>query len=345
MCVASCRSWSVGRHGRGSEPGARHPLPVAYAYDDRDRLLIENAVTYTWDADGNQTGKTGPDGATYEWDYENRLTRVTLADGTTVDHTYDADGTRVRTVTTPAGQPSQTVDYLVDPWHQTSAAGRTLVLSQVVAETDGAGALTAYHVRGDDLLATLRPDQGTPGAWIPRYFHAEAIGTIRALTDEAGLVTDRYTLEAFGTLLDHQGDDPNAYLFAGELVDSATGLLSLRSRWLDNATGRFASVDPLGGRQGSPLHAYLYSSASPLDNTDPTGLWDLPQAMIVGAIGGLVTGAIIGYIQGGVEGSIVGAVGGVVAGAAFPAVAFGLGNLAALLLGVSAEAATPHSPR
>ena len=162
------------------------PLPVAYSYDDRDRLLTENEVAYGWDQNGNQNSKTGPDAATYEWDYENRLTRVVLADGTTVVHTYDADGTRVRTGTTPSGEPPQVVDYLVDPWHQTSASGRTLVLSQVVAETDGAGTLTAYHVRGDDLLATLRPDPGTPGAWIPRYFHPEAIGTIRALTDEQG---------------------------------------------------------------------------------------------------------------------------------------------------------------
>ncbi len=198
---------------------------------------------------------------------------MTLADGTTVDHTYDADGTRVRTVTTPAGQPPQTVDYLVDPWHQTSAAGRTLVLSQVVAETDGSGTLTAYHVRGDDLLATLRPDPGTPGAWIPRYFHAEGIGTIRALTNQAGEVTDRYTLEAFGTLLDHQGDDSNTYLFAGEALDPNVGFYYNRARWLEPFVGRFQSMDAFFGIAAEPvsLHRYLYAGSEPLSHLDPSG--------------------------------------------------------------------------
>ena len=216
---------------------------------------------------------------------------MTLADGTTVDHTYDADGTRVRTVTTPAGQPSQTVDYLVDPWHQTSAAGRNLVLSQVVAETDGSGTLTAYHVRGDDLLATLRPDPGTPGAWIPRYFHAEGIGTIRALTNQAGEVTDRYTLEAFGTLLDHQGDDSNTYLFAGEALDPNVGFYYNRARWQSPTIGRFISADPAGVSWSEPLtlHRYLYAWARPASLTDPTGESTVGEQLTVLAARALAT--------------------------------------------------------
>jgi len=274
--------------------GAGAPLGVTYAYDSRDRLLTENEVAYGWDANGNQTSKTGPDGATYEWDYENRLTRVTLATGTTVEHTYDADGTRMRTRTTPATGPPTTIDYLVDPWHQTSAAGRSLILSQVVAESDATGALTAYHVRGDDLLATLRPNPTPPpggSSWIARYFHAEGIGTIRALTDEAGEVTDRYTLEAFGTLLDHQGDDPNAYLFAGEPLGPNSDFYHLRARWMDPEVGRFASMDPFGGLQGEPvsLHRFGYGSNDPASRTDPTGRF----TSVVVAVGVMAT---IGFL-------------------------------------------------
>ncbi len=245
--------------------GAGSPLPLAYTYDARDRLLTENALAYGWDAHGNQTSKSGPDGATYDWDLENRLTRVALANGTLVEHTYDADGTRVRTRTTPATGPPTTIDYLVDPWHQTSAAGRGLVLSQVVAETDGTGNLTAYHVRGDDLLATLRPNPApTPGGslWMARYFHAEGIGTIRALTDELGNVTDRYTLEAFGTLIDHEGDDPNGYLFAGEALDPNSGLVLQPGTVAGPAVGRFGSMDPWRGTHFEPstLHRYQYAA-------------------------------------------------------------------------------------
>ncbi|MEZ5314526.1 MAG: RHS repeat-associated core domain-containing protein [Thermoanaerobaculia bacterium] len=258
------------------ESGA--PQLVLYSYDERDRLLVENGiagpVTYGWDANGNQTAKSGADGATYVWDLENRLIRVELTEGTIVEHTYDVDGTRVRTRTTPATGPPVTVDYLVDPWHQTGVAGRALVLSQVVAESDATtGELTAYHVRGDDLLATLRPEPGNPAHLVPRYLHAEGIGTIRALTDETGAVTDRYTLEAFGTLLDHQGDDPNAYLFAGEPLDPNSGFYYNRARWLDSRIGRFATADRFLGGVENPvtLHLFVYAGLDPMNVADPSG--------------------------------------------------------------------------
>ena len=274
------------------------PQPVVYDYDTRDRLLTENGpspVDYGWDQNGNQISKSGTDGATYAWDFENRLTRVVLANGTTIDHVYDVDGVRVRTTTTPSSGPPQVVDYLVDPWHQTSVAGRGLVLSQVVAETDATDTLTAYHVRGDDLLATLRPDLGNPTTFVAKYFHAEGIGTIRALTDEQGNVTDRYTLEAFGTLLSHEGDDPNAYLFAGEPLDPNSGFYYNRARWLDPNAGRFASVDPFGGSVSEPtsLHRYLYVGGHPEDGTDPTGLYEgLTGLAISFAVNGIVNAAL-----------------------------------------------------
>lgn len=274
---------------RQTENGA--PQPVVYIYDERDRLLTENGisgpVTYGWDANGNQTAQSGADGATYTWDIENRLVRVELVGGTAVEHSYDADGTRIRTRTTPATGPPATVDYLVDPWHQTSARGRGLVLSQVVAESDpDSGALTAYHARGDDLLATLRPELANPSQLVAKYFHAEGIGTIRALTAEVGTVTDRYTLEAFGTLLDHQGDDPNAYLFAGEPLDPNSGFYYNRARWLNGDSGRFISADPLLGRESEPisLHKYAYAHLDPSSLFDPTGLESLGEALTALAV-------------------------------------------------------------
>ncbi len=104
-------------------------------------------------------------------------------------------------------------------------------------------------------------------------FHAEGIGTIRALTDEQGTVTDRYTLEAFGTLLNHQGDDPNAYLFAGEPLDPNSGFYYNRARWLEPSVGRFLGVDPYLGSLLEPLslHRYLYAGLEPVAHVDPSG--------------------------------------------------------------------------
>ena len=103
---------------------------------------------------------------------------------------------------TLANGPPQATNYLVD----TSGA-----LGQVVAESDGAGHPSAFYLRGDDLLAVIRPS-GT------RFYHADGLGSIRSLTDESGAETDHYATTAFGEPLTHTGSDPNPYLFAGEAV-------------------------------------------------------------------------------------------------------------------------------
>lgn len=251
-----------------------------YAYDTRDRTESETgeaSVAYGWDVDGRLTTKTGADGASYVWDAEDRLLEVDLANGTVVRHTYDVDGVRVRTVVTPSGGGGgstgapQVTEYLVD------TAG---ALSQVVAEGADAGSVSALYVRGDDLVAAVRGGE-------TRYFHADGLGSVRALTDEAGNVTDRYDFTAFGEFVSHEGDDPNAYLFAGEPLDPNSGWYYNRARWMDPESGRFATSDPIAGRAGLlRLMVYGYANADPADQSDPSGLF--------ATLGNLITPALVG---------------------------------------------------
>lgn len=253
---------------------------VAYTYDNRDRLTVEDTVNYGWDQNGNLISKSGPEGATYEWDFENRLKQVTLADGTTVAHIYDVDGTRVRTVTTSPGGPAQVVEYLVytSGW-----------LSQVVLEGSSTSSVSSYYVRGDDLISVIRPQADAPSE--VKYYHADGLGSIRALTDSAGVVTDTWQFEAFGTVVAHTGSDPNAYLFAGEMLDPNVGFAYHRARWLDPSVGRFGSMDPFAGSTGDPisLHKYLYAAGSPADRVDPTGLFSTAELSIANSIRGIIT--------------------------------------------------------
>ena len=203
---------------------------LTYGYDERDRLTSETLdanppTTYGWDDDGNLVTKSGE--ATYTWDRENHLVRVDKTDGMIVEHAYDADGARVRTITTPSGGSAATTNFLVD----TSGS-----LSHVVAETDGAGVLQVHYVRGDDLLALMRPNGS--GGWASRFYHSDHIGSVRRLPDEAGMVTDGYTYDAFGTLLAHSGTDPQPYAFTGEPYDPNIGFQYHRARWMDPRVGR-----------------------------------------------------------------------------------------------------------
>lgn len=247
---------------------------VNYTYDERDRLLTEDATAYTWDANGNLVSRAGD--ATYVWDFENRLIRVELAGGGSVAYVYDADGNRVQTTATPVSGPAVVTAYLVD----TSGA-----LSHVVAESDAAGALRAYYIRGDDELLAVVRSSGR------RFYHADATGSIRALTDESGTVTDTYTYSAFGELLSHVGTDPQPYAFAGEPRDPNSGFAYHRARWMDPGVGRFISMDTFAGQPEEPLsfHKYLYAHADPVNQTDPTGLFSInEQAAVFGKIAVLV---------------------------------------------------------
>jgi RHS repeat-associated protein len=58
-------------------------------------------------------------------------------------------------------------------------------------------------------------------------------------------------------------------LWAGQYLDSTTGLYYMRARWYDPATGEFLSVDP---DVNKTLDAYGYAEENPLDGTDPSGL-------------------------------------------------------------------------
>lgn len=318
-------------------------------YDERDRLLTQDGVTRTWDENGNLTATTGPDGATYTWDAEDRLIRVLTADGEEVTHAYDADGNRVRTEITPATGPPTVTDYLVDP-----SGG----LSHVVAETDAAGDLTAYYVRGDDLLAILRPETG------PRFYHADGLGSIRALTDDTATVTDRYTYTAFGELRAHHGTDENAYLFAGEPLDPNSGFYYLRARWMDPGAGRFVSMDPFGGVTTDPLslHRYLYANLDPVDHVDPTGLYfsgGLTGLVATMAIGALINGIFSAVFsnhspgtkefwgdvgQGAVIGALTAPVGGIFAKALAPLARATIRPLLSLLGRISAVTLRGRGP-
>jgi RHS repeat-associated protein len=148
------------------------------------------------------------------------------------------------------GAPTVT-NYLVD------ASGG---LSQVVAETDGSGNVTAYYVRvGDELLEEVRPG-AVAGTWSTRFVHSDGLGSVRALTDETGNVVDTRAYEAFGTKNVEAGSDPLAYGFAGEPFESNSKLAYHRARWMDARVGRFGSPDPtrgvLGDGEGAP---WLYS--------------------------------------------------------------------------------------
>ncbi len=94
--------------------------------------------------------------------------------------------------------------------------------------------------------------------------------------DENGIVTDTYDYDAFGELrASSSTPTDNAYRFAGQQFDPATGLYSMRARYYDPSHGRFLSRDTYAYNYQNPieLNRYAYAKNSPTNGYDPTGLF------------------------------------------------------------------------
>lgn len=217
-------------------------------YDANDRQLTAGAETFAHDANGNLTRRGA---ATFTYDAANRLVTTGGALPATT-YAYDFGGNRIARTT-----GGQTTRYLVD----TNQA-----IADVLEEQPPAGP-RVHYVRGAGLISQGR------GAAIS-YFHADALGSTRALTNTMGAVTDRYDYSAFGEDAGTTGTTANDFRFAGEQYEPELAGYYLRARHYDPATGRFLSLDPdvLGDRERPlSMHEYLYANADPVNMVDPTG--------------------------------------------------------------------------
>lgn len=224
---------------------------TTYVYDAADRLLSYTGpggtVNLTWDANGRMTGKGS---AVYTYDPLDRLMQV--VDGTTtVQFAYDGDGVRLR----------KTVNGTATDYLQDEAAPLPVVLS----ETTG-GATTRY-VYGLDLLELTDP------AGKPAYYHADDLGSTRALSNGSGQRTDAYSYDAFGAVRSHSGSATQPFMFAGEETDVETNAVFLRARYMDTLVGRFTTQDayPADVTRPDSIHRYIYVGQNPVNRVDPTG--------------------------------------------------------------------------
>lgn len=232
-----------------------------YVYDDNDRLLqdtdefsIAQAV-YTYDNNGSTITKTVSGITTrYSWDFEQRLVDVDLGDDGVVDvmNEYDIDNIRVSRM--EGGQKSLLMIDSNRPY------------SQVLEEYTPTGTVLSSYQYGRNLIAWNQTS-------IKLVFHVDGLGSTTTLTDSSGSITDHYSYDAFGQVIQHDGQSENAFLFTGQYRDQTLGLDYLRARWLNPNTGRFQSRDSFPPQQSSPttLHRYLYANGNPVSLVDPGG--------------------------------------------------------------------------
>ncbi len=205
-------------------------------YNVNNQLIQWGSTTITYDADGNLSN----DGTTpYAWSARNKLASYGSA-----TFTYDAFGRRTQNATGTA--------FLYDG-------------IKPVQELSGS-TVTANLLTGgvDEIFAR------TDSAGI-RNFVADALGSTVALTDSAGTVQTQYTYEPFGKTSSSGQASNSALQYTGRENDG-TGLYYYRARYYNPMLQRFISEDPLGFAGNGP-NMYVYAGDSPVNFTDPTGLY------------------------------------------------------------------------
>ena len=217
---------------------------TSYAYDRADRVTSAGGVSYTVNANGNLTARGGD---SFGYDQANRLTSVTVG-GTTSGYTYDGDGKRTSKTT---GGTTTSFVYDVN-------AGLPVLLD------DG----SRKYVWGLGLAYAVDGGGGVD------VYHADGLGSVRALTDGTGTVVQTAQTDEFGVSVQAQGNNGQPFGYTGEQQDSETGFVYLRARLYDPAIGRFLQRDPFPGRTMLPLslNRYSYVENDPVNSVDPTGL-------------------------------------------------------------------------
>jgi RHS repeat-associated protein len=281
-----------------NRPGDQPAETQTLSYDTLDQLTGATvgsgagAQTYGYahDVADRLTRIASPDATTtLEYDAANQLVR-TLDTGTgQVRSTFSFDGVGNRRAQDPAGPVAPTT-YAYDP------AGRLTRYAAPAAVAGGAAVVRDYAYDGDGLRADLLWDStgdlplvvgDSAGLYVTgpdglpltqltfdgqqRYYHHDQLGSTRAITNATGTVTARYTFDPYGNPAVGSSAADSRFGYAGQYTDRATGLIYMRARWYDPATGQFITTDPIGLDSGE-TNLYRYAGGDPANLVDPSGL-------------------------------------------------------------------------
>jgi len=234
------------------------PTPVVSAtYNEANQMLTfqpegDTEWQMTYDENGNLTSITNSCGTTnFIWDARNRLVGIEGFDEKcnplSASFKYDALGRRIEKTIN-----GRTIQYLYDGL-------------DIVQEIENGMVKTMYvsSIYIDEPLASI----GTNG--IIRFFHADGLGSIIALTDDAGLIRTQYYYSPFGEteLIGEPSDNP--FQYTGRENDG-TGLYYYRFRYYSPILKRFISEDPIRFAGGNNF--YVYVDNSPINSIDYYGL-------------------------------------------------------------------------
>lgn len=209
--------------------------------------LRPGATRYAYDAQGNQRTETSGSGTrTFDWNARNQLAKVTQPNGASSGNAYAGPGNQQRI-----------------------KEGTTATVNDALGL---AASGTQYLTRGDQgqFLSQRSSSAAAPNRRL--YPLADALGSVRALTDENGIVVKRYAYHPYGRDAGMSGTGPHSILrFAAGEIDTQ-GLYHFGARFYDATQGRWTQRDPLNqAADVRQANRYAYVGGDPVNLTDPRG--------------------------------------------------------------------------
>jgi RHS repeat-associated protein len=134
-----------------------------------------------------------------------------------------------------------------------------------IVEYSPNGSILARYVYARDLHIAKITGADT------NWYHCNALGSPRKMTDERGDAVWTATYYPFGEMT---AGSNNTHGFAGKEYDSEMGLNYFCQRYYDPQIGRFMTLDPFGDytTRSQTQNRYVYCINNPLKYTDPLGL-------------------------------------------------------------------------
>lgn len=225
---------------------------VGGTYDDQDRLLTWNGISYTYNENGELQSKTeGGATTTYSYDVLGNLVEATLPGDVTL--TYVIDGQNRRIGKSVNGTPTQGFLYKdqINP----------------IAELDGSGNVVSRFVYADK---TNIPAFMFRGGQTYRII-SDQLGSPRLVVDTSDdSIVQRIDYDVWGNVINDTNPGFQPFGFAGGLYDQHTGLVRLGARDYDPVPGRWTAKDPIRF-DGDDVNLYGYVFSDPVNYVDLDG--------------------------------------------------------------------------
>jgi RHS repeat-associated protein len=227
---------------------------VAYTYNKAHQIVSAGDETFEYDHSGNLIQKKDKNGTfKYQYDALNRLSDAILPDGSKISYRYDPSGRLI--MTDNRGEKSRVI---YDGNYPLLKTGKN-------------AAPVSSFVYGPGFYELLGEEKGGK----KQFFTANNLGSIVAVTNEAGEVIARIDYTSFGKPILTSGEMPPA-AFGGVPYQPETGLLLFKYRAYDPVHARFLQSEPLG-LMVAWQNSYSFASNNPVNMIDLYGLLSFYQ--------------------------------------------------------------------